>query len=308
MAFVALTAGEVDADSPITATLMGKVRDNFDALNAAILGNSNADVPNGSFEIDSDANGIADNWDQNLYPGGSATLDTTDQRSSLTSLKFTSPGGSGNGGGYYDSDYVPCNVLRPINLRFSHKSSAAGIHNQVILRWFTSAKVYVSATTIYDDTSTNPTSWTQFIRGAVPPSTACFFKVRLVGANSDDATAGSAWFDEVGLVGGVNAIVGYTNAVNAYSTTTGFDRIYIAGSLAGTTMGVSSNPFGAAVNIAGGSVAITARDSGANVQGTLTLTLPEGRWTIFAVSESALQSADPDVYHHSICAIALREG
>lgn len=196
MAFNSIPQAWINSGLFAIQSLFQRIKDNFDALYSAVYGLSNSNIPNGSFEIDSDADGIPDNGTLNLYPGGSASLDTTDQAIAGQSLKFTSPGGSGNGGGYWDFDYVPCSELRRVNVHFAHKSSAAGIHNQAILRWYNSAKTYLSATTIYDSTA-NPTSWSEFIRTALPPAGARFYKLRVVGANSDNATAGSAWFDDV---------------------------------------------------------------------------------------------------------------
>ncbi len=200
MAFISIPQSWITSGKFVVQSLWQYVKDNFDALNSAIFGLGNANIPNGSFEIDSDSDGIPDNWTQNLYPGGSAAIDSTTQASASKSWKFTSPGGSGNGGGYGDSDYIPCNELVLVALCFSHKSSVADIHNQVVLRWYTAAKAYISETVVYDEATANPTAWTRFILGAVPPSTARFLKVRLVGAKSDDATAGNAWFDDIRIM------------------------------------------------------------------------------------------------------------
>ena len=307
MAFNSIPSTWISVGKSLKQSLFQYIKDNFDALYAAIFGISNSDIPNGSFEIDSDLDGIADSWTQNLYPGGSASLDATDRMIGTQSLRQISPGGSGNGGAYHDSDYVPCSVNRSVFLRFAHKASAAGMHNQVILRWFTAAKAYISATTIYDDTTTNPTSWTQFIRGATPVATACYFTVRLVGGNSDDATGGTARWDDVGLSTNVITVVGSATGTNA-TTTSAHNNVYIDGVLASPGMGISPSPAGAATGIAGGrAVDITARE-GSGIQGTLSLTLPAGVWSIFASSDSQLASTEPDGYTYAITAMAIREG
>jgi hypothetical protein len=306
MAFNSIPQTWITSGKFVIQSLMQYIKDNFDAIYASVFGISNSDVPNGSFEIDSDSDGIPDNWTQNLYPGGSASIDSTTQASASKSWKFTSPGGSGNGGGYGDSDYGPCSELSVVNLRFYHKSSVAGIHNQVILRWYTAAKVYISSTTIYDDAAANPTSWTQFIRGAMPVATARYFKARLVGANSDNATAGSAWFDNVGLVPGVDSIVGY--AENTGSTSDTADRVYIATALsspiATSTMNISGVKKGVS---GGGNVVVDLRNSSGSVL-TVTLALPLGSWTIFASADWLNGDTASVPFEGNLTAMAIREG
>jgi len=156
-------------------------------------------VPNGSFELDADSNGIPDQWTRSLYTGGSQSLDTA-ARHGLKSCKFTSPGGAGNGGGYLEtSDFFDVSPELSYELTWHFKSDVAGVHNVVEIRWYDSAQSYLSSATLWDSATANPILWIAIDRQAIPPTTARFGKIRLVGCKNDDTTAGSTWFDGVTL-------------------------------------------------------------------------------------------------------------
>ena len=95
-------------------------------------------IVNGSFESDADADGYPDGWTRTLYTGGSFTFDLSTSAADgkaihgKRSVKFTSPGGVGNGGGYLEStDFFEISENRTYVLSWQHKSSVAGIHNLV---------------------------------------------------------------------------------------------------------------------------------------------------------------------------------
>lgn len=202
MSFVAITDAEIVQDKPVDNPLLSKVQDNFDDLNSRLSAVATIIVPNGSFEIDTDADGIPDGWTRNLYPGGSSALDSTKSASGLKSFKFIHPGGAGNGGGYLTSDYIECSPNMPVVLSFEIESEIAGLHNRVDLEWFTSAKVSISTTTIYDDLETNPTSFKRFLRGSLAPATGKYCKIIIRGGmtDKDTGTAKAVWFDNLQFV------------------------------------------------------------------------------------------------------------
>ena len=182
-------------DKVVDVDYLNLVKGNLDDHETRLAQVVGSIVPNGSFESFEVASPYyANNWGRTHYTGGSSGTQSSDQAEGARCLFITSPGGSGNGGGYYDSDYVFCTPLKPVTLQFEHWASAAGIHNQVLLRWYDKDKVYISETALYDS-SANPTGKTLFILGANPPATAKFFKVRLIGAKNDNTTAGTAYFD-----------------------------------------------------------------------------------------------------------------
>lgn len=158
-------------------------------------------VPNGSFETDTDSDGIPDGWDRTLYTGGTFSLITSDDQQGAYCISMESPGGSGNGGAYVDmEDFFEVNPLSPVVLQWLHKSSVAGIHNSVLILWYKDDKTAstTTSTTLYDSTS-NPTSWTLQSGAAKPPSDARFAKVRIIGAEDDNTTAGIAYWDGLRL-------------------------------------------------------------------------------------------------------------
>jgi len=157
-------------------------------------------ILNGSFEADTDADGIPDEWSRTLYTGGSSTHDNTDSNHGAYSFKFTSPGGSGNGGGYLEStEFFEVSPERPLTISFLVKSSAADVKNEVIAYWFDKNQVACStaSTTLWSEDTANPTSWDERIVSAPPPSDCRYAKLRLIGCKNDDTTAGSTWFDSV---------------------------------------------------------------------------------------------------------------
>lgn len=166
-------------------------------------------ITNGSFESDVDVDGIPDNWTRSLYTGGSFSHETSTSAADgksihgKRSVKFTSPGGASNGGGYIETtDYFEVSEKRPYLVAFAIKSSAAGIHNVVEVSWYDSTQTLISTSTIYDSTS-NPTSWSMFIAACSAPSNGRYAKVKLTGAKDDNTTAGSCWFDDV-RIGSIN--------------------------------------------------------------------------------------------------------
>src|SRR3990172_599793 len=109
-------------------------------------------LQNGSFENDVDADGIPDGWALTLFTGGSAAIESTDIAHGAKSYKFTSPGGSGNGGGYIDStDYIVCSPNKRLLVDFLHKSSVADVLDKVDIRFYDIAKSFISTTSIYDE-------------------------------------------------------------------------------------------------------------------------------------------------------------
>jgi len=192
MSFTSILAAWIEAGKPVDNDLMTYFKDNFDFLNAASSGAVSYDIPNGDMEI-TDASFPA-NWASTTYPGGTAGLETTAPINGSQSMLFTHPGGASNGGGYADSDYLPCGENAPFRVSWLHKATAAGMKNQVYIRWFDEDKVFISATTIYESTD-NPTTETQFSNIANPVSGARFWRVRPVGGFTDTDVAGDAIFD-----------------------------------------------------------------------------------------------------------------
>ena len=185
MSWDAILNTEIEVDDPLTQSLMQKIKDNLDYLYGQ-LGTSMAGlgVPNGSFEIDSDVDGIPDSWVKNLYSGGAGALESTDVAHAAKSYKFTHPGGAGNGGGYLDSDYIEITDSDKYFIGFLLKCSGTGLKNKGEIREYNSAKIYQSTQTPYDST-TNPTVWTLFQYQYTPAASIRYVKIRLIGGFTD---------------------------------------------------------------------------------------------------------------------------
>lgn len=159
-------------------------------------------VSDGGFEDDANGDGLPDQWTVTTYPtagagAGSAILDTTTQIEGASSLKFTS---QGDGGGYAESAFFNVAELAILGLVWKMKSSIATVRNVVEVIWYTSAKVQISTSGIYDNSTTNPTSWTEKSGSATAVINARFAKIRVTGCHSSVATAGSTWFDDLYVI------------------------------------------------------------------------------------------------------------
>lgn len=109
-------------------------------------------------------------------------------------MKFVS---TGSGGGILVSDeFMECSPKLAVQVHFLLKSTA-DVRNLVEVIWYTAGQVEISDTDIYDNSTTNPTSWAQRGSTVTPPSTAFYMKIRIYGCHSSDSTPGTARFDNV---------------------------------------------------------------------------------------------------------------
>jgi len=220
MGYNAILSSEVDVGSPGKAELFQKIKDNFDYLYTMIGGP--VEVPNGSFEIDTDNDGIPDNWTLNLYAGGSAAFDTASAHGSKA-YKFTRTAGAGNGGGYLESGYMECSPIGVYMIGFSIKSSVANLKNIVKIRYFNKDKVYISDQDVYSST-TNPTSWQRYQYTMNIPSDARYYKIRLIGGYTDTDVAGDTYYDDVAIY---NKVVNQSQLKTATGIVGGYTGHYI---------------------------------------------------------------------------------
>lgn len=200
MGYSAILSAEVDVDSPGKAELFQKVKDNFDYLYSMMGGT--VELPNGSFEIDTDADGTPDNWTLNLYVGGSAAYDTSTPAHGAKAYKFTRAAGAGNGGGDLESGYMECSEIGIHLTGFDIKNSAIGLRNIVRIRYFYADKTHIAGSDedIYDSES-SPTSWTRYHLAMTVPSGARYYKIKLIGGDTAPSAdvAGDTYFDDVAI-------------------------------------------------------------------------------------------------------------
>lgn len=197
MGYSAINSDEIQVGKPVSQPLMQKVKDNFDYLYGKIGVLSSSGLQNPSFEIDSDSDGIPDNWSKDLYPGGSGSYETTDVKHGTKAYKFVHPGGSGNGGGYLTSDYILATDTK-ISFSFYLKNTNAGTKVKCEIRCYDKSQTYLSSITAYESTN-NPTSWTKINCAATLPSNTRYIKIRLHGGVDDTDAAGTVYFDYVDL-------------------------------------------------------------------------------------------------------------
>ncbi len=198
-----------------------KVKDSLDYLNSQIGSLGSVDIPNGSFELDSDGDGVPDSWTWTAYPGGGKALSSGAHGANCFAI--THPGGAGNGGGWIRSDYVPCSEWLPEVLSLQHWATAAGMKNIIDVHFYSASKTWLSSSRLYNSTN-NPTSPTQLILGFTPPAGSRFYKIALVGGYTDTNVAGTAYFDGVTRLARPT-VSGITNSAASKSTasTTWFD-------------------------------------------------------------------------------------
>lgn len=190
MAYNPVTTTEIAVGKATKRSLWQKVKDNFDYLFGQTTPGG---LLNGSFEYDTDGDGIPDNWTRNLYPGGSSGFYTTSTEHGEKSYYFTHPGGAGNGGGYLDSDYIAVSSEQ-YSAQVSIRSTVTGIKNIVQVLYYDKAKVYLSSADLYNATAPN-TNANTVTANYTAPTNARFFKYRLIGGYTDTAVAGTTYFD-----------------------------------------------------------------------------------------------------------------
>ena len=179
---------EVATPVILTQVLTKKIKGNLDHLYG--LAASSGSPPNGSFEIDSDGDGIPNNCAVSLYPGGSFAMDAGNPEHGAFSARFTHPGGAGNGGGYLDFDYQEVDELTGYVSGVTLRTDAPGMNILVQVLWYTAAKVFMSSNDLYTSTS-NPTSFARAYALIAPLANARYARIRLVGGYLDTDVAGS---------------------------------------------------------------------------------------------------------------------
>ena len=185
---------ELDTDPPASPVI---TVDNYGAGETTEVTNEVNLIPNGSFEVDEDANNQPDNWDTVTYTGGTATLDTSDQIHGGKSMKFIS---TGNGGGYVTtSSFFEVSTLQDIIFLMDIKSSVADVRNLVQILWYDETQTALGAASsdLYDNSTLNPTDWSTFRTSVIPPVGAKYAKLRLYGCHESDVTTGTTWYDNV---------------------------------------------------------------------------------------------------------------
>ena len=198
MAFTSITKKNV-GEQP-NKPFLDAIIDNLNDLNARLAPVSRAQlIDNPSFEIDADADGDPDKWLFNDFVGGSHALNilSSIDINGKTSLNFISTV-LANGGGFADTeDFIETSGSSEYGWRIYRRADIINVSSRAQIRWFTDAQVFISASTLFTDTST-PTTM-QVISGTVTaPATARYAKFRIEGGVPGTGTAtGQINFDAV---------------------------------------------------------------------------------------------------------------
>ena len=173
-------------------------------------GNYNS-VNNGSVETDTDSDGVPDDWTLSITSGSTIAIDATDQAHGLNSLKFV---GGSSGAGTATSAFFSVQASKELGILFSLKASLATVTQTVKILWYTSAKAAasVASTTVYNVTTTAPTTWTEQVLTATAGSDAKYGKIEISGSSS----SGTTNYDDIWV--GDNII--YGDAVQTLSNKT----------------------------------------------------------------------------------------
>jgi hypothetical protein len=152
-------------------------------------------IANGSFETAGNSSTDASGWTLTAQSDGTIERITADNYDGTAALKATS---TGNGGGQADTNaFFAVSPGRQYEVSFALKCSVADIRNLVQILYFDEDQNSVSTVDVYDEDTSNPTSWEVKSFTETPPSSARFAKLRILGADQSDSTSGEAKFDNV---------------------------------------------------------------------------------------------------------------
>ncbi len=201
MSWSTIDATSIAQGKFVSAELMAKIKGNLDYLYGINGGGQGPEILNGSFEVDSDNDGVPDHWDCTAYAGGAVALESTSPSEGARSIKFTHPGGAGNGGGRADSDYFAVTTAESYYVQFLTwvSAGASAMKNKVQARYYTAARVELSSASPADlySSTVHPTDPTRYAYDLTPIADCKFVKIRVVGGATDIDQAGVAYFDDV---------------------------------------------------------------------------------------------------------------
>jgi hypothetical protein len=115
---------------------------------------------NGDFELDSNGDGIPDNWTVNELTNATIAIDKVNPSEGLNCVKMLS---GGNGGGTITSPRFNVTTGHGFTVMFDILSSHADTLNTVIANYYDKAGTYIDSRTIYTNGTTNRTTdWEHF--------------------------------------------------------------------------------------------------------------------------------------------------
>jgi hypothetical protein len=153
-------------------------------------------ISNPSFESDTDADGTPDSWTLVNDPASTNARDTSESTDGAASFRFTSAGSGG--GTLTTTNFFPVNGVDNLQVNFDIRSTDATVKNIVRVEWYDISQVAISNTDVYDSV-TNPTAFESQKIAAIPPATARFAKIKLIGIDPSVVKTGSTFFDNLNV-------------------------------------------------------------------------------------------------------------
>jgi len=190
--------------NPITE--LWQFMDNCDDLyrRAMALGDSYSRILNGSFNDDSDSDGIPDGWRVRLYDGGVAGISATETAHGGRSFYATTPGGSGKGGARIETEsMIPASENQIYSLHWKLKCSVSSLRVRSTIYFYDINKSVLSFKVIYSSNN-NPIVWQTVGGQAKSPTDTRFIKVIFdLGLPTSDGFAGTIYLDDVSFYNGL---------------------------------------------------------------------------------------------------------
>lgn len=202
-----LTGGEIAPNALLLFTYRDSPSFAFELLNPLP---AQSDAPptdrlvNGSFEVDTDGDGIPDGWTYTGPAAGAVSASVVGHGAKSFSIN----GASNHTGTLAMTTLQPCkgNDLytdgEMMVLRFWHYTSSAANDDTITVEWYDKAGGSLgAASTIWSWNTANTgmaSHWAQFFAAMKPADGARFFKLRLVGNTAGGGT-GISYFDGLGV-------------------------------------------------------------------------------------------------------------
>lgn len=243
-------------------------------------------IPNGSFEESS--NNLPTDWTLFEWNASANVVDSTDQSHGKYSMKFVS---TGTGGGYITTNaFFSVSPTQAVDVVFMLKSTA-DVRNTVQLLWYDKDQVALGgtpSTTVYDNSTTNPTSWQKMYGGALPPAGAYWAKLKIIGCDSSDGTAGTARFDGVNLSIPTSSEEGIAVASAATTDIWGAGYVkHVTGTTTITSFGTAPYAGATRLVLLDSAISLT-HSSNLNLPGAVSLTL-EADATLLVYADTTTQ-------------------
>ena len=180
----------IDDSLDITVNTLEDFKLQTSVITSTNLTGSNL-VVNGSFEDDTDGDGLPDGWE--VVKNGAVSLDTSDVLHGDKSVKFTAT--AGGGGVLTSTDFMHVQSSKPYIVRVNYETDSASARTVVQVEWFTEADVTISTSTIMDLTALS--AWQENTYSVTAPATATKAKMILTGIHTSSPITGNAHFDNI---------------------------------------------------------------------------------------------------------------